>query len=62
MTLPAADPFREWAVREWAARLSLEQLLAVMEAIQDSLIERRAPAAALVNQACAMVRRQVKGA
>jgi hypothetical protein len=46
--------------KEWLAALSPKQLLAVAEALQDTLLERRYPAAALLSQAVMMIRRETE--
>jgi hypothetical protein len=47
---------------EWLAELSLEQLLAVAEAFQNTLLERRCPAAGVLSQAVMMMRGFTEGA
>jgi hypothetical protein len=46
--------------KEWLAALSLPQLLAVAGALQDTLLERRSPAAAVLSQAVTMIRGQTE--
>jgi hypothetical protein len=48
--------------KEWLAALSLQQLLAVTAALQDTLLERRCPAAAGLSQALVMIRGHTEGA
>lgn len=48
--------------KEWLAALSLQQLLAVAGALQDTLLERRCPAAAVLSQAVIMIRGQTERA
>jgi hypothetical protein len=49
--------------QEWLAALSLQQLLAVAEAFQNTLLERRCPAAGVLSQAVMMIRMgQTEGA
>jgi hypothetical protein len=46
--------------KEWLAALSLPQLLAVAGALQDTLLERRCPAAPVLSQAVMMIRGQTE--
>jgi hypothetical protein len=46
--------------KEWLAALSLPQLLAVAGALQDTLLERRSPAAAVLSEAVMMIRGQTE--
>jgi hypothetical protein len=48
--------------KEWLAALSIQQLLAVAEALQDTLLERRCPAAVVLSQAVMMIRRETRDA
>jgi hypothetical protein len=48
--------------KEWLAALSLQQLLAVAGALQDTLLERRCPAAVMLSQAVTMIRGQTERA
>jgi hypothetical protein len=46
--------------KEWLAALSLQQLVAVAEALRDTLLERRCPAAVVLSQAVMMIRRETE--
>lgn len=64
---PLTDPLDhlrrlEMNATEWLAELSLQQLLAVAEAFQNTLLERRCPAAGVLSQAVMMMRGFTEGA
>ena len=61
--MPSVDPER---LREnahgWLQTASVDEIVVVLSAVQDVLIERRLPAATLIAQAETMLRRQGAGA
>jgi hypothetical protein len=64
---PLTDPLDhlrrlEINATEWLSELSLQQLLAVAEAFQNTLLERRCPAAGVLSQAVMMMRGFTEGA